>query len=183
MNAESARVYGFDVNVSREFDSGWQISTAFHYLRGRRRQLAPDGAILNLPQDHIPPPYGNIALSWKEKYNGPWNVSFRLRYQLGKRPDDYAVGEITGTAATGYTFDRTGTADNLELTPLASDGQFNFTGSYGWWTANLYAEYELNDHFTFRLKGENLLDRHYRTFASGISAPGVDIGLGVTARF
>ena len=183
VNAESARVYGFDINISHGFYSGWRISTAFHYLRGRRNQLAPDGVVLDLPQDHIPPPYGNFTLRWKEKNNGPWNISFRLRYQFAKQVDDYAVGEVFGNATTGYTFDRTGTADNLELTPLASDGQFNFTGTYGWWTANIYAEYELNDHFTFRLKGENLLDRHYRTFASGVSAAGIDLGLGVSARF
>ena len=182
VNAESARVYGFDMNISRRFYYGWRISAAFHYLRGRRKQLAPDGAVLDLPQDHIPPPYGSFTVRWAED-SRPWDVSLRVRYQLGKQPDDYAVGEITGNATTGYTFDRTGTADNLELTPLASDGQFNFTGSYGWWTANIYVEYKLNDHFTFRLKGENLLDRHYRTFASGLSAPGLDVGLGVTARF
>lgn len=180
VNAESARVYGIDLDVSLKLHRNWRASTSFHYLRGQREQLAPDGELLSLPQDHIPPPYGNTSLEWAK---GGLDLSLRLRYQLAKPPEDYAVGEISGTAATGYTFDRNGTADNLELTPLASDGQFNFTGSYGWWTANLYAEYELNDHFTFRLKGENLLDRHYRTFASGVSAAGIDLGLGVTARF
>ncbi len=182
-NAESARVYGFDIDLSLKFFRGWQLSSSFHYLRGRRDQLAPDGVILDLPQDHIPPPYGDITLGWTDRTGMPWNLRLSLRYQLSKQPDDYAVGEISGTAATGYTFDRTGTADNLEFTPLASDGQFNYTGSYGWWTANIYAEYLLNDHFTFRLKGENLLDRHYRTFASGVSAAGIDVGFGLTAKF
>lgn len=180
VNAESARVYGFDFDASLSIAGGWQLNTSFHYLRGRRKQLAPDGAILSLPQDHIPPPYGNTSITWAR---GPWDLSLRLRYQLAKQPEEYAVGEIFANASSGYTFDRNGTADNLELTPLASDGQFNYTGTYGWWTANIYLTFELNDHFTFRLKGENLLDRHYRTFASGVSAAGIDLGLGVTAQF
>jgi hemoglobin/transferrin/lactoferrin receptor protein len=108
-------------------------------------------------------------------------VSFRLRYQLAKPPEDYAVGAIFGTAVDGYFFDRNGTADNLELTPLNPD--ITFAGSRSWWTINLYGTYDLNDHWSLRLKGENLLDRHYRTFASGISAAGIDIGFGVTARW
>ncbi len=183
VNAESARVYGLDLDVSLTLRSDWQLSAAFHYLRGRRKQFTLDGFDLDLPQDHIPPPYGDAGLAWAQGNDGPWEISFRVRYQLSKQLEDYAVGEISGTAATGYTFDRSGTADNLELTPLASDGQFNHTGTYGWWTANAYATYRLNDHFTFRLKAENLLDRHYRTFASGVSAPGIDVGLGITARF
>jgi hemoglobin/transferrin/lactoferrin receptor protein len=176
VNAESARVYGFDVDASFQVSDNLRAATAFHFVRGRREQLAPDGQEFTLPQDHIPPPYGNVSLSWAD---GPWDLSFRLRYQLAKQVEDYAVGEISGNATNGYIFDRIGTADNLELTPLASDGQFNYTGSYAWWTANLYVEYVLNEHFTFRLKGENLLDRHYRTFSSGVSAPGVDVGVGV----
>jgi hemoglobin/transferrin/lactoferrin receptor protein len=180
VNAESARVYGLDLDASLHFSDTWRVATALHLVRGRREQLAPDGNELTLPQDHIPPPYGNTSLSWAD---GPWELSLRLRYQLTKQVRDYAVVEIFGNATDGYTFDRTGTADNLDLTPLASDGPLNYTGAYAWWTANLYAEYTLNEHFTFRLKGENLLDRHYRTFGSGVSAAGVDIGVGVMARF
>ena len=180
VNAESARVYGFDLALRYRTNNNWRFATSVHYLRGRRKQLAPDGAVLDLPQDHIPPPYGKATIGWARDR---WDLSFRLRYQLAKRPEDYAVGEILGDAAAGYTFDRTGTADNLELTPLASDASFTFTGSYAWWTANLYAEYTLTDRLTLRLKGENLLDRHYRTFASGVSAPGIDIRFGVTGKF
>ncbi|MFK8165640.1 MAG: TonB-dependent receptor, partial [Lewinella sp.] len=178
VNAESARIYGFDLNARIKFGQGWQLSSAFHYLRGRRDQLAPDGSVLDLPQDHIPPPYGQTSLSWNR--NG-WNLSCRLHYQLPKRPENYAVGTIFGTAATGFEFDRFGTADNLELTPLRQD--LTNAGSLAWWTFNMYAAHELNDHLSLRLKGENLLDQHYRTFASGVSAAGIDIGFGVTAKW
>ncbi|WP_020570017.1 TonB-dependent receptor [Neolewinella persica] len=178
VNAESARIYGLDLDARITIGRGWRLTSAFHYLRGRRDQLAPDGSILDLPQDHIPPPYGQTALGWARER---WNLSCRVRYQLAKAPEDYAVGAIFGSADDGFEFDRLGTADNLELTPLKQD--ITFAGSLAWWTINLYAAYDLNDHWSLRLKGENLLDRHYRTFASGVSSAGIDLGFGVTAKW
>jgi len=180
VNAESARIYGFDLEAAVPIGTNLELSSAFHYLRGRRRQLTPDGKVLELPQDHIPPPYGSTRLNWTRNR---WQLQLSVRYQLAKRPEDYAVGEITGTAATGYVLDRSGTADNLELTPLASDAGFNHTGVYAWWTANVYAEYAPGEQWTFRLKGENIFDRHYRTFGSGVSAAGIDAGGSITVRF
>lgn len=180
VNAESAQVYGFDLNAAIDLNKSWTARTSFHYLRGRRKQLAPDGNTLTLPQDHIPPPYGATTLSWVKKENG-LEAGLRLRYQLAKSVEDYAVGEISGDETTGYTFDRIGTADNLELTAI--DGSSNFVGSRAWWTANLYLSYEVTNQLTLRLKADNLLDRHYRTFASGVSAPGLDVGMGLSWRW
>jgi outer membrane receptor protein involved in Fe transport len=41
----------------------------------------------------------------------------------------------------------------------------------------------LTDHLEVRLSGLNLLDQHYRTFGSGISAPGRNVRATVSARF
>ena len=175
-NAEDARVYGADLVLRYVFTPSLTVATRAHYLRGRRRQIAPDGNRLTLPQDHIPPPYGSTTITYEK---ARWTADLRLRYQLAKRPEDYAVGEIILTPA-GYVFDRTGTADNFELTPVTEGG--TFAGTYGWWTLNLGLEYALTD-WSFRLRAGNLLDRHYRTFASGVSAPGIDVGLGVEWSF
>ncbi len=179
VNANSATVWGFDLALQYTLTDNLLLKSDFHYLRGRRNQQAPDGNTLLLPQDHIPPPYGSTALIWEKEQ---WAFGLRLRYQLAKEFTDYAVGSISGSAATGYTFDRTGTSDNLELTPfLAEEGRF--AGSYGWWTANIWAEWSPATNWTFRLKADNIFDRHYRTFASGISAPGIDVGLEVVWAF
>ncbi|SEQ54748.1 TonB-dependent receptor [Neolewinella agarilytica] len=178
VNAESARVYGFDVSARWRFAPDLTLLADAHALRGIRRQAAPDGVILSLPQDHIPPPYGSLTLRYD---NQQWAAGLRLRGQLAKNPEDYAVGEITGTAGN-YTFSRLGTADNLELTPYLSE-EDRFAGSYAWWTANLFAEYRASERWTFRFKVDNLFDRHYRTFASGVSAAGIDVGVGVGVAF
>lgn len=179
VNANSARVWGFDLVLGYQLTEQLRLKTEVHYLYGRRQQAAPDGEQLTLPQDHIPPPYGATSLHWEAK---AWALGFRLRYQLAKNLADYAVGNISGSAAAGYIFDRMGTSDNLEFTPfLVEEGRF--AGTYGWWTANIWVEWSVSSNWTIRLKVDNLLDRHYRTFASGISAPGLNMGLGVEWAF
>ncbi|MTB51777.1 TonB-dependent receptor [Lewinella sp. W8] len=173
VNAESARVYGFDLGFRWDVRKKLRLASNFHWLRGRRKQLPPDGAVLELPQDHIPPAYGTTSLTYRA---AKWTLETRFRYQLAKAPEDYAVGSISGTARTGYTLDRTGTSDNLELSPV-DPITGAFAGTYGWWTANVYAEYRPSSRWALRLKAENLLDRHYRTFSSGVSAAGLDVGL------
>lgn len=177
-NAESARIYGTDLVVSYAFAYGWNLTTDFHYLRGRREQEVLPGISETLPQDHIPPPYGSTRLRWN---NDRWTVGLRLRYQLAKPPEDYAVGQVL-VAGNERRYDRSGTSDNFERTPF-DPATGTFAGSYGWWTANLTAEYAPNDRWVFRLKADNLLDKHYRTFASGVSAPGIDLGGGVSWYF
>ncbi len=45
-------------------------------------------------------------------------------------------------------------------------------GYPSWWTLNTSAQYKVNDNLKIQFGIENILDQHYRTFASGISAPG-----------
>ncbi|MEM9261344.1 MAG: TonB-dependent receptor, partial [Bacteroidota bacterium] len=56
-NAESARVYGSDLVLSWHPNQHWLLRTEAHTIWGKRKQLAADGELLTLPQDHIPPPY------------------------------------------------------------------------------------------------------------------------------
>ena len=168
-NAERAWVYGLDLVLAYRVSEQWEVTTDLHALRGRRRQAAPDGAPLVLPQAHVPPPYGRLAVSYR---GDRWQGSVRLAGQLEKPVEAYAVNAIEGTAATGYTFDRIGTPDNLDLTP-------DERGTPGWWTLSLYGSYRVRERLGVQLKAENLLDRFYQPFASGIPAAGVDVGVGV----
>ena len=169
-NAERAWIYGFDLDLSYAFSERWAFVAAAHWLRGRRRQLAPDGAFLDLPQDHIPPAYGHAGLRYHHR-----RFSWRLRCdgQLRKPLEQYSVNMIGGNASDGYTLDRVGSADNPELTPGGR-------GTPAWWTLATYATYRLADSGgELYFKVENLLDRFYQPFAGGIAAPGVDVGIGV----
>lgn len=51
-----------------------------------------------------------------------------------------------------------------------------------WWTLNAKGEYKLNDHFSFLAGLENILNKRYRPYASGISAAGRNFVISIRAR-
>lgn len=109
----------------------------------------------NLPLSHIPPIYGKCSLAYsKEKYK----LRMAIRYNGKKSLSEYG-----------------GSADNPEFATAE--------GALAWNTINLYGQYELNKSLSFSLGLENLLDQHYRPFASGVSAPGINGIISLKGRF
>ena len=49
------------------------------------------------------------------------------------------------------------------------------TGTPSWYTINLRGTYDINEHFSAQVGIDNMLDRNYRHFASGISASGRNV--------
>lgn len=103
-----------------------------------------DGEI-ETPLDHIPPLYGMTSFKLKIK---SFEGDFYIRYNGWKMLSDYSSsGE-----------------DNLaNATAL---------GNPGWYTLNLKTSLYFNKYLSLQLGIENLTDRYYRNFASGISGPG-----------
>jgi len=58
-----------------------------------------------------------------------------------------------------------------------------YQGTPAWYTLNLSAMYRLSEAFTVQMALENILDHHYKTFASGLSAPGRNLILTFRATF
>jgi hemoglobin/transferrin/lactoferrin receptor protein len=58
--------------------------------------------------------------------------------------------------------------------PNGEDNEIYATakGMPSWYTINLRAGYEFNKYLALQVGVDNLLDLQYRTFASGINAPG-----------
>ena len=98
--------------------------------------------------DHIPPFLTNISLSYKKE---KFSTQFFVNYNGWKRLKDYnPEGE-----------------DNLQYaTPQ---------GMPAWFTVNLRAAYQFHKLFQLQAGVDNLFDTQYRTFASGINAPGRNI--------
>jgi hemoglobin/transferrin/lactoferrin receptor protein len=99
----------------------------------------------NSPLSHIAPQFGKIAFTYAGEN---LNTSFYSYYNFRKKLSDYG-----------------GSEDNLDLTP-------NEEGTPPWYTLNFRVSYSFLEHFTAQFAVENILDIHYRQFASGISAPG-----------
>ena len=108
------------------------------------------GRVVNddLPMPSIPPLFGSTTLRF-DHYK--WVVILNSSYNSRKKAED---------------FDVYGGVDNLDK--AASE-------TYGtplWYTINVGVTYKFNHKFNLKVGVDNILDHHYITFASGISAPG-----------
>lgn len=107
----------------------------------------------NSPLDHIPPLYGRVGFRW---HTAKASVESFALFNGKKKLEDYNLeGE-----------------DNLQYAPR--------DGMPAWVTVNLRGRYKINRFLTVQAGIDNLLDMQYRTFASGINAPGRNFFL--TAR-
>ena len=99
----------------------------------------------NEPLGHIPPAFGKSQFKIK---SGKLEYKFWGIYTAWKYIEDMN--------SSGVDNDDLGTSE----------------GYPSWWTLNTSAQYKVNDNLKIQFGIENILDQHYRTFASGISAPG-----------
>ena len=108
------------------------------------------------PLDHIPPVFGRVGLRYAtSKFNSELFSNFSGWKHLSRYSSS---GE-----------------DNLQYATAE--------GMPSWYTINLRVGYELNKMFTVQAGIDNMLDLQYRTFASGINAPGSNLFGTVRVKF
>lgn len=109
-----------------------------------------------LPLGHIPPIYGRTDLILN---SDPLTVIFYMKYQGWKKIEEFSpTGEDNEDKAT-------------------------IDGTPPWQTFNLSAAMKIKKSFMLQIALENMLDTHYRTFASGVSAPGRNFIITIRATF
>ncbi|WP_167605166.1 TonB-dependent receptor plug domain-containing protein [Maribellus sediminis] len=153
VNAESAKIYGLNVNVEFLFN---------HHMRTRHDISITKGEDSEgLPIRHVPPTFGSSHLIYE---NQLWFVDLYVNYN-GK----------------------------LDFDELAPDGQ-NKPHLYlpdengnpyspSWWTINLKSNYKLSQKVTLSAGLENILDKRYRPYSSGIVAPGINASISALVKF
>lgn len=102
------------------------------------------------PLDHIPPVFGQAGIRWQRKQ---LRAEANILFNGAKRLKDYNL---------------TGEDNIIYATPQ---------GMPGWYTLNLRSSYQLSRLLMVQVNLENLLDRNYRVFASGISGPGRNLSV------
>jgi hemoglobin/transferrin/lactoferrin receptor protein len=118
------------------------------------RFINPDKTLK--PLDHIPPTFGRSGLLYQQK---DLSCEFFVLFNGTKRISDFNPdGEDNGQYATP-------------------------DGMPSWYTLNIRTEYRLRKGFTLQVGLENLLDRNYRYFASGFSAPGRNLFMTIRQNF
>ena len=108
------------------------------------------------PFSHIPPIFGRTKLILEKK---KWDLELFSEYNGWKKIAQYASGSV----------------DNL--------AEATKDGTPSWFTLNIRAGIELNQLAQIQIGAYNIMDAHYKVFASGISAPGRSFMVSLRATF
>jgi hemoglobin/transferrin/lactoferrin receptor protein len=124
---------------------------ANHYLSFSQTFNYTYGRVIDtvyVPLDHIPPAFGRSSVTFKAKRV---RAEFYALYNGWKKLKHYSTsGE-----------------DNLQYATAQ--------GMPAWFTLNLKASVQIIKQLQLQAGIENILDHRYRTFASGVSAPGRNV--------
>jgi hemoglobin/transferrin/lactoferrin receptor protein len=100
--------------------------------------------------------YGKSQIDWQ--YN-EHRLGLFVFYNGWKKAEDYSPNG----------------SDNLD--------EATIDGTPAWWTLNLSYSVSLKENIVAQLNIENILDAHYKTYSSGISAPGRNVILSLKTAF
>jgi hemoglobin/transferrin/lactoferrin receptor protein len=155
-NKQSAYITGFTATLESELTPSFAMQHTLTYTYGRLNDKTKSGKDTLTPLDHIPPMYGQSVFVLRKK---KFRTEFQVRYNAWKLRKDYRLN--------------------------AEDNEDSATpqGMPGWCVFNLKTEYTFNRFIRIQASVENILDHHYRYFASGISAPGRNFVLALRANF
>lgn len=141
-NADQATVNGYEIQFKAEINQELDFKTAFNIISGS----TSDGQ----PLRHVTPNFGNTTLTWKHK---KWKCVAYSNYNMELSNDKFAPSEQSKTHI--YALDD----NNLPYSPA-------------WWTLNLKSGIKFSSTLTANFGIENILNKRYRPYSSGVSAPG-----------
>lgn len=145
-NAAFAYVWGFQYTVEARFFSHWSFLTRGNFQEGDER--LDDGN--SAPLRHAAPFFTDTHLIFRnQKLEADLFVNYNAEVSFNNLPPSERA--------------------DVHLHALDKNGN-PFTPS--WYTLNLRTQYKLTPKITLGANIENITDQLYRTFSSGISAPG-----------
>lgn len=198
VNLDRARILGFEAQGSYRINAGWRARAYYSMSNGR---LDGTGEYLR----RMPPPLGGASLRWSTADDGRWVegvVSFAQEQTRLNAADlgDARIGGLRTRASIASYFN--GTASDLGLVVnglLVATGENLaavqnrvlgtaasaplFTTQPGFVTLGLRAGWRIRSMVEVTAIGENLTDRNYRLYGSGVDAPGANLQLRVRYRF
>ncbi|WP_424003316.1 TonB-dependent receptor plug domain-containing protein [Maribacter sp. IgM3_T14_3] len=156
-NAAKAYVYGFEFGLEAYLTEQWSLSSNLTFTEGVEEE--DDGS--ETPARHAAPTFGDFHIVWK---NQRLRTDLFLNYNSEIGYDDLAVSERSKEYI--YATDENGN-------PFAPS----------WYTLNFRSQYDVTNQFKVTASLENFTDQRYRTYSSGIVAPGIHMILGVGYHF
>ncbi len=111
------------------------------------------------PVPHIPPVFGKLSI---EKRGPKLSCFLDFQYSLNKDAEDFDFAGVDNLDETPYEI----------INPNSNSEIINYYGLPSWSILNFSLSYTFSKKINFQFSINNLLDEHYKSFGSGISAPG-----------
>ncbi|NQX86514.1 MAG: TonB-dependent receptor [Flavobacteriaceae bacterium] len=146
-NASKAWIYGFELGAEVNVSKHVQFRTQYSVVGGTEE----DDSGAEVPVRHVAPAFGNAHLIWKRKQ---WKFDAYVNFN----------GELS----------------NANLSPSVSEYLFakdenGAPYSPSWHTLNLRSQYKISNSTTLTATLENITNQRYRTYSSGLTAPGMNL--------
>jgi len=156
-NAAYGTVYGLHAGLELDLPGRFRWSSRFNFQKGTEEM---DNGVLS-PSRHAAPAFGD----------------FRLTYR-----SDKLTMECYAFYAAEVRFDQLNPEEKGKTAIYAKDFQGN-PYSPGWWTLNYKLLYQMHPNLSLSGGLENILDKRYRPYSSGLAAPGRNIVLSLSGSF
>lgn len=157
-NVAVAKVWGIQASASLSIAKGLSLISHANYIKGRETD---DQLNTMVPLRHAPPFYGSSSIRFEAKRiiaEASWVYNSSVEHQ-DMPPSEINKKEIYATDQLGRPY------------------------SPGWYTLNLKGIVRLNNKIQATLGWENLTNQLYRSYSSGIVAPGSNLILSLRTAF
>ncbi len=151
-------IHGFSIDGYNNINRSLKINYSLTYTKGDKNEIYG-------PLPSISPVFGSFSLNY---IKNDLTIRAIYKYSDSKDPSEYSLGGEDGLDETPYLIDQ--------------NGLKNFLGTPKWSDFSIYASKKISSNSTLRLGITNIFDIHYRTFASGISAPGRSFQAGLNLK-
>lgn len=156
-NAASAYVYGVQLGLRARLPMGIQVRANINYQHGKEELDNGERSTLR----HAAPLFGSAGISYRRfKLHLDLNAQFQGRRLHQDMPTDEK--------------------DKTEIYARDKDGN---TWVPSWWTLNFKVRYDIMSELSVNAGLENILDKRYRPYSSGISAAGRNAIISATYIF
>ncbi len=150
-------MYGFELGLDAFLTEHWSLASNLTITEGIEEE--EDGT--ETPARHAAPTFGDFHILWK---NQNLKTDFFLNFNGEVEYEDLALSE----QSKDYIY--------------ASDANGN-PYSPSWYTLNFRSQYDVTNRLKASLSFENITNQRYRTYSSGIVAPGSNLILGLGYTF
>ena len=157
INKGNAYLLGGTINFKGQLSNTWNTRASLTYTKGKTYDTKE-------PLSSVPPLFGNVELNYvRNRIETGVHFIFNGR----KRAKDYNISEGI---------------DNIEQSPYILSEQ-SYYGTPAWYTLNYYVRIKTSKYVDLLMNVDNILDHHYKEFASGINAPGRNFSVTVLGNF